>query len=352
MELVDNFLGMYKQLFVFLFVATLSFSSVIPQAQAVDFSAALKRMDAIIIEIQSLRAEFASLATSAGSTTPIPTVLGLVSGGILGDELAFGSTNDDIRRIQALLATDSSIYPYGVASGYFGPKTQEAVRSFQARFGLDTVGVVGPSTRALFEIFISAYPNGDYPADVLKQGKPKPQSEASTQVTTQLTSGQATVSASKVLKSITITEDDNEYIVSSYKKDGKRNRDLILYPEDKDELVTMIAKKLGVSESEVKLLIDDDDLAFKSKESSSKNADEDDAQDALDDARVAIYDARSKIRSASEDGDNVDDADELYDEARAIYKKAKTAFDDEEYEDAVELAQEAEERANDAIDEL
>jgi len=341
---------MFKQLFIFLFVVTLSFAAVAPQAQAIDMSAALKRMDAIIIEMQSLRAEFESLATVASVTTPAPAVLGTVSGGVLGDDLAFGSTNDDIKKIQTLLATDSSIYPYGVSSGFFGPKTREAVRSFQARFDLDTVGVVGPSTRALLEVFFAAYPAGNYPDGLLTKPKPTAQPVASAQTTTPVVT--ASASSAKVLKSISISEDDDEYIVRSYRADGARNRDMILYPEDKDELVEMISKKLGASENEVESLIDDDDLEFDSRRSSSNNADEDDAEDALDDADKAIDEARDEINDADDDGDDIDDADDLYDEARDIYKEAKEAFDDEDYDEAVELAEEAEGLAEEAMDEL
>ncbi len=111
---------MFKQVFLTLLVVSVGFSVATPQAHAIDISAALTRMDAIIVEMQSLRAEFATLVTTSGIRTATPAVLGSVSGGILGDDIVFGSTNDDIRRIQAFLATDSTIYPYGVASGIFG----------------------------------------------------------------------------------------------------------------------------------------------------------------------------------------------------------------------------------------
>jgi peptidoglycan hydrolase-like protein with peptidoglycan-binding domain/copper chaperone CopZ len=340
---------MFKKVLIFSCVIVLSFSSVAPHAQALDISAALVRMDELITEMQTLRAEFAALATPVEVTTPAPIVLGSVSGSVLGSDLAYGSTNDDIKKIQKLLATDSTIYPYGVASGYFGPKTQEAVRSFQARFDLDTVGVVGPSTKALLEVFLAAYPDGNYPVDVLKQAKPTAQPVVSAQTTAPVVSESV---PSNVLRSLSISVDEDEYLVKSYNSDGTRNRDLFLFPEDEAELVEMLAEKLGASESEVESLIDKDDLEFGSKVSSSKNADEDDAQDALDDADQAIDDARDEINDAEDDGDNVEDADDLYDEARDLYKEAKTAFEDEEYDDTVELAEEAEVLAEEAMDEL
>ncbi|MEK7074322.1 MAG: peptidoglycan-binding domain-containing protein [Patescibacteria group bacterium] len=51
------------------------------------------------------------------------------------------------------MATDKSIYPEGIVSGYFGPKTKAAVERFQEKYGIARknqpgYGVVGPKTRA------------------------------------------------------------------------------------------------------------------------------------------------------------------------------------------------------------
>jgi|GEM_PF-874400 len=340
---------MFKQLFIFLFAITLTFSAVTSKVEAASAAEALKRIDAIIVEMQALRAEFVALTAVTSAAIPTPQVQGTVSGGILGSDLAFGSTNDDIKKIQKLLATDPSIYPYGVASGFFGPKTQEAIRMFQARFDLDTVGVVGPSTRALLEVFFAAYPSENYPADVLK--KAAPQVAGASTTVTPATTATTPVHTTGILRSISVTEDDDEYIVRSYTTSGTRNRDLILYPDDADELVEMIAEKLGVSEAEVRRLVDEDDFDFDSQKK-SRGADEGDAEDALKDADDAIDKARDEIREADDDGDDVDDADELYDEARDAYKDAREALKEEDYDEAVELAQEAEELAKDAIDEI
>ena len=62
-----------------------------------------------------------------------------------------GARNDDVVRLQELLATDSSIYPDGTVSGFYGSLTEQAVRKFQAKYGLPQVGRVGPATRAKLE---------------------------------------------------------------------------------------------------------------------------------------------------------------------------------------------------------
>ena len=114
-------------------------------AQTVDLQTALTRMNAIIAEMEKLRTEFAALAATTGqtTTTATPAVLGAQTSAVFTETLEFGETNNDIKRIQKLLATDPEIYPYGVASGFFGPKTEEALKNLQARNGWDTPGVVG-----------------------------------------------------------------------------------------------------------------------------------------------------------------------------------------------------------------
>ena len=79
--------------------------------------------------------------------------------------MALGSTGDDVTQLQALLASDASIYPEGMVTGYFGGLTQAAVRRFQAKYGLPQVGRVGEMTRAkLVEVFGSGQAPAPTPA--------------------------------------------------------------------------------------------------------------------------------------------------------------------------------------------
>ncbi|NOY35922.1 MAG: peptidoglycan-binding protein [bacterium] len=73
-----------------------------------------------------------------------------------------GMKNNDVKKLQELLASDSSIYPEGITTGYFGRLTEKAVQRFQEKYGIvssgtpDTTGygLVGPKTMAkLNEIF-------------------------------------------------------------------------------------------------------------------------------------------------------------------------------------------------------
>jgi hypothetical protein len=69
-----------------------------------------------------------------------------------------GSTGDEVRVLQALLAVDSSIYPEGLVTGYFGRLTAQAVRKFQAKHKLEQVGQVGPKTRERLKELLSDNP--------------------------------------------------------------------------------------------------------------------------------------------------------------------------------------------------
>lgn len=68
-----------------------------------------------------------------------------------------GSRGEEVRMLQECLAQDSSLYPDGIVSGIYGPKTAAAVSAFQERYadeilqpyGYDRgTGSVGPSTQA------------------------------------------------------------------------------------------------------------------------------------------------------------------------------------------------------------
>jgi peptidoglycan hydrolase-like protein with peptidoglycan-binding domain len=62
-----------------------------------------------------------------------------------GPTLAIGSTGPDVRRVQILLVMIKLLDFSGI-DGNFGPKTQDAVKSFQEGNNLTPDGVVGPVT--------------------------------------------------------------------------------------------------------------------------------------------------------------------------------------------------------------
>lgn len=70
--------------------------------------------------------------------------------------LDFGSRGSQVTELQTYLATNASIYPSGLITGYFGPLTQAGVQRFQAAQGIVSAGTpettgygrVGPQTMA------------------------------------------------------------------------------------------------------------------------------------------------------------------------------------------------------------
>jgi peptidoglycan hydrolase-like protein with peptidoglycan-binding domain len=63
-------------------------------------------------------------------------------------QLEVGSRGQDVSDLQTFLAQDSTIYPQGLITGYFGYLTKAAVSNFQSRNGILSIGRVGPITLA------------------------------------------------------------------------------------------------------------------------------------------------------------------------------------------------------------
>lgn len=60
-----------------------------------------------------------------------------------------GATGGSVTALQDILKTDKSIYPEGLATGYFGPATENAIKRLQAKYGLPQTGVVDSQTAAI-----------------------------------------------------------------------------------------------------------------------------------------------------------------------------------------------------------
>lgn len=93
------------------------------------------QINALLQQIAQLQAQ---LAAQGGTTAT----------GCFTKTLQKGMSDPEVTTLQQVLKTDSSIYPEGLVTGYFGSLTEAAVKKFQAKYGLDQVGIVGPATRA------------------------------------------------------------------------------------------------------------------------------------------------------------------------------------------------------------
>ena len=86
----------------------------------------------------------------------------------LKDGLKEGMTDEDIKEIQELLASDSDIYPQGLTTGYFGAMTKEALKRFQTKHGLTATGEINSETKELLEEYLNERFDGKVPQGLLR----------------------------------------------------------------------------------------------------------------------------------------------------------------------------------------
>lgn len=116
------------------------------------------------LQIQTLQKELSELKTETGIQSPNATMpVGISETAGTGQEeirpatppeftrsLFLGARGDDVRKLQEFLASDKNIYPEGLITGYYGPKTADAIKRWQGKNNIEVVGVVGPKTIAKF----------------------------------------------------------------------------------------------------------------------------------------------------------------------------------------------------------
>lgn len=73
--------------------------------------------------------------------------------------LSAGSTGDDVRNLQTRLKSEG-LFNHEI-TGYFGPITAAAVKAYQAKYGIDQLGIVGPVTRAQLNKVVMANENSN-----------------------------------------------------------------------------------------------------------------------------------------------------------------------------------------------
>lgn len=104
---------------------------------AFDFQAAI---DSIARQISTLQAELQSLLSKPSPRAPTPASFTTF--------LHKGLSHPEVSSLQEFLRVLPGIYPEGRVTGYYGPLTEQAVKRFQARYGIPALGIVGPQTRA------------------------------------------------------------------------------------------------------------------------------------------------------------------------------------------------------------
>src|SRR3989344_4793478 len=154
--------------FIALFIAPVFSSAQTPSS--LDLQSIIRDLQA---QIQALQTQVRTLEQELGKspevsstpasaplapTTSTPSVSAVVPGipqsqpeatpPELTRSLSRGSSGDDVRKLQEFLARDKEIYPNGLITGFFGPLTEVAVKKWQEKQGIESVGIVGPKTIA------------------------------------------------------------------------------------------------------------------------------------------------------------------------------------------------------------
>jgi len=113
-------------------------------------------------QVQSLLAQITALQ-AAGGTTGTAGAVNSSSCPLIGRVLKYGSSGDDVTRLQQFLALDPTVYPEGTVSGHYGALTQAAVQRWQTKYNIVSsgtadstgFGVVGPRTAAAISLLCS-----------------------------------------------------------------------------------------------------------------------------------------------------------------------------------------------------
>jgi len=100
------------------------------------------QVQSLLIQIQALQSQLDTLNKQKGAVkSELKQTINLTR------QLARGMSGEEVALLQEVLAADSSVYPEGLVTGFFGQLTEKAVRKFQQKHGLDQIGEVGPKTR-------------------------------------------------------------------------------------------------------------------------------------------------------------------------------------------------------------
>ena len=124
---------------------------------------------ALLARVQQLQAQL-----TAGGGAPASSAGAAYDSGscpLIGRSLKKGASGDDVMRLQQFLARDPSIYPEGLASGFYGALTESAVKRWQEKYNIvssgspDTTGygVVGPRTAAAIALLCTTGSYGGIP---------------------------------------------------------------------------------------------------------------------------------------------------------------------------------------------
>lgn len=232
----------------------------------------------------------------------------------LKDNLREGVTDEDVKKIQEMLATDSDLYPRGIVSGYFGPLTKDALKRFQARHELALTGEVDAATKKLMLEYFKERKNGKFPAGLLN--------------------------APGIAKKIRdrLQEKDGEYSINC--DDKKASGPLCKEDKSKND------------EEEDEEENDDDEDSEDNNEEVVSATTMSRADLAISDAKDAISDLKDLLAASITDSDSIEDVENEFADAENYLAKAKVYFAKKDYRMASYYAEKAQRYAEKGVNEL
>ncbi len=270
-------------------------------------------------------------------------------------DLAQGSRGEDVRCLQQYLSNsgfNTSFYQYSYPDGVFGPLTSQAVASWQATYGLPGFGYFDAISRAKYleltggtgGMVLGAstyYGGGEYYGGGVVTNPVYPVYGINSEEER---------ARMRINDALIMMDDAEDEIDDSNENTSSAENSLEDAEEDMDDAIWAFFVDRDYTEA-----YDKADDAFQNAEDAYDDAggddgDRDDALDAIDDAEDAIDDARDEIEDADDDGAGVDDAEDLLDDAEDRLDDARDEYNDKDYDHAEELANDAENLAQDAID--
>jgi len=213
-------------------------------------------------------------------------------------KFGLGEQGDDVRKLQQVLATDKTIYPEGLMTGYFGERTKEAIKRLQEKFKIEKTGTLDQATIDLINKILAS------------QGAVKtiPQGLLIAPGLTDRVKAKMEFNNGKVEYKIELDGEKFEYKSESGKSsrlsielekksgdkikakvdmrngDGRTKRTFIFDTSSVDEVIKELANKLGLSESEIKSAINSSDDLDDDSDDSDEDSDDDDSDDDDDDS--------------------------------------------------------------------
>jgi regulator of replication initiation timing len=329
----------------------------VPNAHAstsINIEELLKQIQTLTSQLEDIKKQLADVKKEVHET--------------LKDNLHEGMTDEDIKKIQEILATDTSIYPQGKITGFFGPMTKEAIKRFQHRHNLGETGELDDDTKAWFEAYLSERYNGHTPPGLLKApGIVKKVEKYRNERLCERSEKNHLVAKGVFCKKIQNTDDtsddenDTDFNVRIYIKGVTTTVSFVFEDTNymvkvtstsTDDILEAVADALDVDTLDADLSDEISDVLRTvrntKKQHTSISLEKKRAQKALLEAQEEIDDVKDEM----DDEETNDEADELLEKAKEKLLDAEEAFNDEEYKDAKLHAEEAEELAEDAKDAL